>query len=77
MDRCKDCSNWVGYGSLYPKNTASEAKRAGGLCSSEKLDQGHGSPSGADMLVYFYAEGGDFWTGPEFGCVHFTERDLG
>lgn len=37
MDRCKDCSNWVSYGSLYPKNTASEAKRAGGLCSSEKL----------------------------------------
>jgi hypothetical protein len=22
------------------------------------------------MLIYEYSEGGVFWTGPDFGCVH-------
>lgn len=27
-----------------------------------------------DMLVYSYYEGGTFFTGPNFGCVHHEER---
>lgn len=27
-----------------------------------------------DMLVYSYPEGGTFWTGDNFGCIHHEER---
>ena len=26
-----------------------------------------------DALVYEYYEGGDFWTGEDFGCIHHKE----
>jgi len=28
-----------------------------------------------DHLIYTYYEGGGFWVGPEFGCVHWTEKE--
>jgi hypothetical protein len=28
-----------------------------------------------DMLVYPYLEGGWFWVGPLFGCVHFKKKE--
>ena len=41
------------------------------MCSNTKLTEEYGSTSyGNDMLVYSYNEGGWFWTGPDFGCVH-------
>ena len=27
-----------------------------------------------DHLVYDYLESGGFWVGPEFGCVHFEQK---
>lgn len=44
-----------------------------GYCRSEKLSEDYGSCIGdrSDMLVYPYMEGGRFWVGPKFGCVHF------
>jgi hypothetical protein len=47
-----------------------EDTRAGGICRSDKLIEDWGQGHGADMLVYPYSEGGSFWTGPDFGCVH-------
>lgn len=32
-------------------------------------------PEFRDHLVYEYSEGGSFWVGPDFGCVHWRERD--
>jgi hypothetical protein len=58
------------YSDKYPKRRASEAKKAGGLCQSEKLNEDWGQSYGADMLIYEFGEGGGFWTGPDFGCVH-------
>jgi hypothetical protein len=72
METCKTCKHWMPYSDWHP-NHAGEDKKAGGLCQSEKLVEdertwGHGY--GADMLIYEYSEGGVFWTGPDFGCVH-------
>jgi hypothetical protein len=70
METCKTCKHWMPYSDKYPKGHASEAKKAGGLCQSEKLVEDLGDDYGADMLIYEYLEGGGFWTGPDFGCVH-------
>ena len=78
MDRCKTCKHWAPCAS-DPRFTYDENdKKAGGICGSDKIAeescynwQGHG----ADMLVYSYDEGGEFWTGPDFGCVHHQQVD--
>lgn len=45
-----------------------------GHCRSEKLDEDYGQSDGkkADMLIYDYNEGGGFWVGELFGCIHHT-----
>ena len=52
-------------------------RSADGHCESKKFDEaGHNQTVDAivDMLVYDYAEGGGFWVGEQFGCVHHTDR---
>jgi hypothetical protein len=70
METCKTCKHWMPHSNKYPKSHAREDKKAGGLCQSEKLVEDWGGGHGADMLIYEYLEGGGFWTGPDFGCVH-------
>ena len=68
MNHCKTCKHWTRFREKYPGAYKSPDVDAGGICQSSKLvEEG---AHGADMLVYSYAEGGEFWTGPEFGCVH-------
>lgn len=47
-----------------------------GLCSHPKLQESYGPPSKEDddALVYSYQEGGTFWVGPNFGCVHWGKE---
>lgn len=62
---CKTCKLWEKCGpNYYPSRRA-----MGGYCTSPKMVEGTGS-FGADTLEYSYDEGGSFWTGPNFGCVH-------
>ncbi len=56
---------------------AREDEHTGGICGSNKLAEDRGQGYGHDMLVYPYNEGGEFWTGPEFGCVHHEMVQLG
>ena len=44
----------------------------GGYCTSKKIseDRGQSDHEKQDMLIYDYTEGGSFWAGPEFSCVH-------
>lgn len=58
--RCKTCRHWIPVA----------RGREGGICDSDMLTEDYGMPYGPAMLVYPYNEGGEFWTGPEFGCVH-------
>ena len=69
MGRCKTCAHWT------PCEDRSAAENAGGICRSDKLQEANGPRSHPlDGLTYPYLEGGYFWTGPEFGCVHHTEK---
>lgn len=68
MQLCKTCAHWregdrraIGYG--------------GGVCRNPKITEDYGQRTD-DMLVYPYNEGGWFWTGPDFGCVHHAAQDL-
>lgn len=56
MERCKTCTK----------------RDERGRCKSEKLDEDYGQSEDKkiDMLIYDYNEGGGFWVGPEFGCIH-------
>jgi hypothetical protein len=64
MEHCKTCKNWKRF---------STEDEDGGECKSEKLTEPAGHDDETDMLVYSYDEGGVFWTGPDFGCVHHEE----
>jgi len=59
---CKDCK--------YRDND--------GYCQSDKIDEDYGLSveEKADMLLYDYMEGGAFWVGEDFGCVHFESNSL-
>ncbi len=50
----------------------------GGFCkNNEKILEGdHWEENKEDQLVYSYQEGGSFWVGPKFGCVHHESRTL-
>lgn len=65
MEHCKTCKHWKPCGKSDNKE-----RRKGGHCMNEKKITEDYGRYGPDMLVYPYIEGGDFWTGPEFGCVH-------
>jgi hypothetical protein len=72
MDRCKTCKHWAPCASMAHRENY---KKAGGICSSDKIVEDRWRGYGADMMVYSYAEDGEFWTGPDFGCVHHQQVD--
>lgn len=43
-----------------------------GYCHNDKLAEewSQSDDERADMLLYDYYEGGGFWVGEKFGCVH-------
>ncbi len=60
---CKDCEHWCG-----------ESKKQMKVCLCPKVDIGyHGTPetAGNDGVLIEGDEGWGWFTGPEFGCVHF------
>jgi hypothetical protein len=62
-ERCKTCKHWNRSKPNF--NPTADF----GQCVSDKLAESDVTPT-LDMLVYEYMEGGAFFTGPEFGCVH-------
>jgi hypothetical protein len=46
------------------------------VCNNgNKLLEGHGWDDNDDSLIYAYDEGGCFYVGPKFGCVHHEEKE--
>jgi hypothetical protein len=44
-------------------------------CTSEKIrESGYPTETTEDSLVYSYDEGGAFYVGARFGCVHHEEK---
>lgn len=69
MKKCETCKHWT---QEYRLDTF-DPRRTGRYCSHGKLHEARNYEP--DALVYDYDEGGGFWTGPQFGCVHHTERE--
>lgn len=70
MKTCKDCKHWRAEGDMG-RATYDPIGKQGGYCFSTKLTEE--SPYELDALVYSFAEGGAFWTGPNFGCIHWSK----
>lgn len=73
MNYCKTCKHWEKVNTntnSYMRHT--KGYLAGGFCSSEdNIIEGYPDEEfPPDALIYTYQEGGAFWTGPDFGCVH-------
>ncbi len=63
---CKDCNHWE-------FNKYKNAHQ----CTSPKLEDGFDfKDQVADGLQYEYLEGGSFFPGPMFGCIHFETGKL-
>lgn len=73
---CKTCIHWTPVPVKYPNMANRKDKYLqGGICESENLMEAWGDSSYDKIsLIYPYAEGGEFWTGPDFGCVHHKEK---
>lgn len=69
MNRCATCKHWQAW--PYGRDARGAA---GGLCRSAKIGEDGDVRYDADALVYPYQEGGEIWTGPEFGCVHWQAK---
>jgi hypothetical protein len=55
---CKDCK-W---------------RDASRWCQNKKLTDDSTLKDDSDILLYEFMEGGGFWVGPLFGCVHFEDK---
>lgn len=68
--KCATCKYWnAAAGAGYSKGF--------GVCENNRklLEVGEEGADSNDVLVYKYSEGGCFYTGPEFGCVHHSKRE--
>lgn len=75
MNTCKTCK-WH-----TPSLHGDPAQNTnGGWCECPKLYEGDLAPDGEvshgrDHLVYPYIESAGFWTGHDFGCLHWAEEE--
>lgn len=75
--------------SNYPKCKTCKFRNEDGDCTNEKIsdngeyhtyiceddeDKIEREDKIKDMLLYSYNEGGSFYVGEEFGCVHYEEK---
>ena len=71
MNTCQSCAYW--NKNETPYNGQEYIIRQ---CENEKLQEGiYLEHQQEDALYYTYEEGGRFYTGPSFGCIHHTKRE--
>lgn len=68
IGNCETCNNW----NTKQKACFPAGKSLGGVCMCDRFVEDEYYES--DMLVYSYQENGEFWTGPKFGCVHWSSK---
>jgi len=71
MATCKTCAHWTEE-APYDQPERFVIR----VCGSPTLDAGIYDHD-RDSLRYSYQEGGAFYTGPDFGCVHHLEKNNG
>lgn len=68
MRTCKTCKFWEHYN--LPQMVETDINKDG-FCKNENLTENDlGIKFTKVKFIYFYSEGGRFWTGLDFGCVH-------
>ena len=67
MKHCETCVHWADKRENYVKVEIRECK------NYEKISDDYYEAT-SDGLYYSYQEGGTFYTGPKFGCVHHKEN---
>ena len=65
MKHCETCIHWADRELPYNKVVRE--------CGNERLSDDYHDAE-PDGLYYSYQEGGTFFTGPKFGCVHHKEK---
>lgn len=65
MERCKTCRWWTEW-----QRWGKPAR----ICDHPKLGEDADTMGGDDYLSYPYLEGGVFYPGENFGCVHHETR---
>ncbi len=72
LGRCKNCKYWTGP--VYAKHYKNIMRS----CEHPKANVGyslHPDKVGPDELLIEGDEGWGWYSGPEFGCIHFKEQD--
>lgn len=69
MNTCDTCKWWK------PTPHRSATVKFGHRCESDKLYEDGDNDQPEDALMYPYFEGGSFYPGPKFGCVHWAEKE--
>jgi hypothetical protein len=68
VNTCRSCKWWKTTDAQKPLESLQ-------ACASPKITEcGGGTEPTNDMLMYSYFEGGTFFTGPDFGCVHHEQN---
>lgn len=66
MKTCRTCIHWV---------EAEHARAGDHECDNREKIHEEEELGSTDHLAYSYYEGGSFFPGPDFGCVHHKERE--
>ena len=75
---CKTCRWWVDKPQplVDHERPGDQFRECGNI---NKIGEAYRSEAGErevlDAMRYSYHEGGTFWTGPDFGCVHHEEKE--
>ena len=72
MKHCETCACWENE---QKPRFEGDSFAIGRFCTSLKLSEYVFGEYKPDMLIYDYNEGGLFWVGPKFGCVHHEEKE--
>jgi len=78
MNTCKDCTYWKQVEQTTNLRKALNLQNffKGGACHHEKLGENSEEYCyRSDELNYPYDEGGEFWVGADFGCIHFESKE--
>lgn len=67
---CKTCMFWSGEALFGNPDRFTQRE-----CTHDKLREYYFADAADDDLVYPYQEGGSFYTGPNFGCVHHVKKE--
>lgn len=75
MNTCKECKWWDAIGEdderEYPLHRRCQNPKFVERCPNPYVSD---EPDPGDSMIYCYEEGGAFYPGPDFGCIHFEAK---